>query len=52
LWGQWIVTRVIGSKGACRGRYMTTWVASLEHGLMTLGAIAKHRRERGYRLVS
>jgi hypothetical protein len=30
---------------------MTTWVPSLEHGLMALGAIAKRRRERGYRLV-
>ena len=51
LWGHWIVTRVVGRRGARRGRYMTTWVPSLEHGLMTLGAIAKRRRERGYRLV-
>jgi hypothetical protein len=31
---------------------MTSWVASLEDGLTTLGVIAKRRRERGYRLVS
>ena len=51
LWGHWIVTRVVGRRGARHGRYMTTWVPSLEHGLMTLRAIARHRRERGYRLV-
>jgi hypothetical protein len=51
LWGHWIVTRVVGRRGARRGRYITTWVPSLEHGLLTLGAIAKRRRERGYRLV-
>jgi len=51
LWGHWIVTRVVGRTGAHRGRFMTTWVPSLEHGLMTLRAIAKRRRERGYRLV-
>ena len=52
LWGHWIVTRVVGRRGARRGRYMTTWVPSLEHGLVTMGAIAKRRGERGYRLVS
>ena len=51
LWGHWIVTRVVGRRGAHRGRFMTTWVPSLEHGLMTLGAIARRRRESGYRLV-
>jgi hypothetical protein len=51
LWGQWIVTRVAGRRGASRGRYITTWVASLEHGLITLGTIAKRRHERGYQLV-
>ena len=52
LWGHWTLTRVVGRKGAPRGRYMTSWVASQADGLMTLGAIAKRRRERGYRLVS
>jgi hypothetical protein len=52
LWGHWTLTRVVGRKGASRGRYMTSWVGSLENGLTTIGAIAKHRRERGYRLVS
>ena len=51
LWGHWIVTRVVGRRNGPRGRYMTTWVSSLEHGLMTLGSIAKRRRERGYQLV-
>ena len=51
LWGQWTVTRVVGRRGARRGRYMTTWVASLEHGSITLGTIAKRRHERGYELV-
>jgi hypothetical protein len=51
LWGHWIVTRVVGRRGGHRGRYLTTWVPSLEHGLRTLGHIAKHRRESGYRLV-
>jgi hypothetical protein len=51
LWGQWTVTRVVGRRGARRGRYMTTWVASLEHGLITLGTIAKRRHECGYQLV-
>jgi len=52
LWGHWTLTRVVGRKGARRGRYMTSWVASLQDGLIALGAIAKRRRERGYRLVS
>ena len=52
LWGHWILTRVVGRSGASRGRYMTSWVASLQDGLITLGAIGKRRRERGYRLVS
>jgi hypothetical protein len=52
LWGHWTLTRVAGRKDTPRGRYMTSWVASLEAGLMTLGGIAKRRRERGYRLVS
>lgn len=52
LWGHWTLTRVVGRKGAPRGRYMTSWVASLEDGLITLGGIAKRRRERGYSLVS
>ena len=43
LWGHWIVTRVVGRRGAHRGRFMTTWVPSLEHGLMILGAIARRR---------
>jgi hypothetical protein len=52
LWGHWIVTRVVGRRGGQRGRYMTTWVPSLEYGLMTLGAIGRRRRERGYQLVT
>jgi hypothetical protein len=52
LWGHWILTRVVGRRDGHRGRYMTTWVPSLEHGLITLGSIAKRRRECGYRLVS
>ena len=52
LWGQWTLTRVVGRKGAPRGRVMTRWVASLEEGLTTLGAVAKRRRERGFRLVT
>ena len=52
LWGQWTLTRVVGRKGAPRGRFMTSWVASLEEGLTTLGAVAKRRRERGFRLVT
>ncbi len=52
LWGHWTLTRVAGRKGTSRGRYMTSWVASLEVGLVTLGAIGKRRRELGYRLVS
>ena len=52
LWGHWTLTRVVGRKGARHGRFMTSWVASLESGLMTLGAIAKRRRERGYRLTT
>jgi len=51
LWGHWIVTRVVGRSDGRRGRYMTTWVPSLEHGLITLGAIARRRHERGYRLT-
>ncbi len=51
LWGHWTLTRVAGRKGASRGRYITSWVASLEEGLITLGAIAKRRRECGYRLL-
>jgi hypothetical protein len=31
---------------------MTSWVASLEAGLTTLGAVAKRRRELGFRLVT
>ena len=52
LWGHWTLTRVAGRKGTSRGRHMTSLVACLENGLMTLGAIARSRRERGYRLVS
>ena len=52
LWGHWTLTRVIGRKGTGRGRYIRTWVASLEDGLITLGAIGRGRRERGYQLVS
>ena len=51
LWGHWTLTRVAGRKGASRGRYITSWVASLEEGLITMGAIAKRRRECGYRLL-
>jgi hypothetical protein len=52
LWGHWTLTRVAGRKGTSRGRCMTSWIGSLEDGLMTLGVIARRRRERGYRLVS
>ena len=52
LWGHWTLTRVVGRTGARRGRYMTSWVASLEDGLATLGTVAKRRRERGFRLVT
>src|SRR3954469_15772100 len=51
LWGHWIVIRIVGRSGGRRSRDMTTWVASLEQGLMTLGAIGRRRRERGYQLV-
>jgi hypothetical protein len=52
LWGHWTLTRVVGRKGAPRGRYMTSWVASLEDGLTSLSVVAKRRRERGFRLVT
>jgi hypothetical protein len=52
LWGHWTLTRVVGRTGAPRGRCMTSWVASLEAGLTTLGAVAKRRRGLGFRLVT
>ncbi len=52
LWHTWIVTKVNGRTGSRLGRVRSTPAAAIEVALLQLAAIAKHRRQRGYQLLS
>jgi hypothetical protein len=50
LWNGWLLTQVNGRTGTRLGRARATPSASIEAALLTLAAIAKRRRQRGYEL--
>ena len=50
LWADWLLTQVNGRMGAPLGRARALPSPSLEAALLTLAAVAKRRRQRGYHL--
>jgi hypothetical protein len=52
LWAGWLLTQVNGRNGARLGRVRAAAQPSIEAALITLAAIAKRRRQRGYELMS
>jgi hypothetical protein len=52
LWAGWILTKVNGRIGSRLGCIRSSEVSSIEAALFLLAAIAKRRRQRGYRFDS
>ena len=52
LWGQWVLTRIWGRRGARLGRVVHTACASYQEGQQQLVAVQVRRQQRGYVLVS
>lgn len=50
LWRGWLLTQVKGRIGSRLGRARALPSLSIKAALMTLAAIAKRRRQRGYEL--
>jgi len=48
LWSSWLLTHVNGRIGTPLGRARALPSPSLEAALLTLAAVAKRRRQRGY----
>jgi hypothetical protein len=48
LWDAWLLTQVNGRIGTPLGRARALPSPSLEDALLTLAAVAKRRRQRGY----
>jgi len=48
LWDAWLLTHVNGRIGTPLGRARALPSATLEAALLTLAAVAKRRRQRGY----
>jgi hypothetical protein len=49
LWARWLLTQVHGRIGSRLGRARSFEQPSIEAALCSLSAIAKRRRQRGYR---
>jgi len=52
LWRNWLLTQVNGRRGTRLGRARSKPAPSIEAALLDLAAIAKRRRQRGYKLIS
>ena len=48
LWDAWLLTQVNGRIGTPLGRARALPLPSLEAALLTMAAVAKRRRQRGY----
>lgn len=52
LWRNWLLTQVNGRIGTRLGRARSQPAPSIEDALLALAAIAKRRRQRGYKLMN
>jgi predicted DNA-binding WGR domain protein len=52
LWGEWVLTRRWGRRGAKTGKSMTMPCASYEQGLQLLEEVIERRAKRGYVAVT
>lgn len=52
LFGDWVLTRVWGRRGASQGRVQHTLCSSLADAHSRLAAVARRRRSRGYTPVA
>jgi hypothetical protein len=51
LWAGWLLTQVNGRTGSRLGRARSFEQPSIDAALYTLAAVAKRRRQRGYRFI-
>jgi len=52
LWSDWSLTQVNGRIGTRLGKIRSVRSPSIEAALLSLAAVAKRRRQRGYQLTS